>query len=85
MAERLVTDGGRDLRVLIDREKISVPDWCEKHGLDRIRIQRLLNGSLYKRVTVDLAFTIERVTRGRVRAARFMSSTAKPFVSRHAA
>lgn len=82
MAERLVTDGGRELRALIDRLKVSVPDWCEEHGLDRIRVQKLLNGSLYKRVSVDLAFAVERVTKGRVKAVAFLSSTARPFVAK---
>lgn len=37
---------------------ISVPDWCEKHDIDRIQVQRLLNGDRYKRVSVDMATSI---------------------------
>ena len=77
MPDRLITEGGRALRALIDRQGLSVPTWCELHGLDRLRIQKLLNGALYKRVSVDLAFAVERATAGKVKAVSFLSDTAR--------
>ncbi len=59
----------------------TVPAWCEEHGLDRIRIQRIVNGERWRRITADMAFAIERATKGKVKAAWFQSSTAVPVSS----
>jgi len=74
---RKVTDGGRDLREYLTLKKISVPTFCEQQGLNRIQIQRVLNGERYQRISVDLAFAIEDATRGGVKARRFLSRTAQ--------
>lgn len=78
MDDRRITDGGRDLRAFLTTHKISVPDFCEQHGLDRIQVQRVLNGERWKRVTVDFAYSIERATNGAVPYTRFLPSTAIP-------
>ena len=78
MSDRRITDGGRDLRAFLTEHKISVPDFCEKHGLDRIQVQRVLNGERWKRVTVDFAHSIDRATGGRISYTRFLPETATP-------
>ncbi len=76
MGDRRITDGGRDLRAYLTEQKISVPDFCEKHGLDRIQVQRVLNGERWKRVTVDFANSIEKATDGAIPYTSFLPSTA---------
>lgn len=78
MTDRRITDGGRDIRALVTEQGISLPDWCEKHGLDRIQVQRVVNGSRYKRISVDFADEIFRATAGRISPERFRSCTARP-------
>jgi len=74
--ERKVTDGGRLLRAHLRMLGISVPDFCEKHGLDRIQVQRVLNGERYKRITVEFAHAIERASDGAIPYTAFLPSTA---------
>jgi hypothetical protein len=74
--ERRVTAGGRDLRKYLDEIGQSVPDFCEKHRLDRIQVQRVMNGERYRNITVNFAHSIERATGGRVKWSRFLSETA---------
>ncbi len=76
MSDRRITDGGRDLRAYLTEIKVSVPDFCEKHGLDRIQVQRILNGERWKRVTVEFAHSIERATDGRISYTQFLPETA---------
>jgi hypothetical protein len=78
MSERRITDGGRELRAYLTENKVSVPDFCEQHGLDRIQVQRVLNGERWKRITVDFADSIERATKGRVSHTQFLPDTATP-------
>lgn len=78
MSDRRITDGGRDLRAYLDANEISVPDFCEQHGLDRIQVQRVLNGDRWQRITVDFAFAIDRATRGKIAWTRWLSKTARP-------
>ncbi len=78
MSDRRITDGGRDLRAYLTEHKVSVPDFCEKHGLDRIQVQRVLNGERWKRVSVDFANSIERATKGAIRYTSFLPHTATP-------
>jgi hypothetical protein len=59
--------GASCLRRCVDLAGLSIPDWCEVHGLDRFAIQKLLNGRL-QRVSVELAFDIEEATEGVVEA-----------------
>lgn len=77
MSEFRVTDGARDLRAWLTEKGMSVPDFCEKHGLDRIQVQRALNGERWKRITVDFAFAISRATDGEVVWDRWRSTTGR--------
>jgi hypothetical protein len=47
------------------RRRLTVYAFCRLHHLDRIQVQRLLNGTV-RRITVDLADDIERATEGEV-------------------
>lgn len=76
MSDRRVTEGARDLRAYLTEKGISVPDFCEMNHLDRIQVQRVLNGERYKRITVEFANAIERATEGRIPYTRFLPSTA---------
>lgn len=78
MSDRRITEGGRDLRALLTELDISVPDFCEKHSLDRIQVQRVLNGERWKRISVEFADAIERATDGRIQYRQFLPSTATP-------
>jgi len=60
-----ITEGGIALRRWIDSNGKTVPGFCEEHGLDRIQVQRAINGDR-KRVSVDFAAEIERATQGHV-------------------
>lgn len=75
--ERKITDGARDLRAYLDENGLSVPAFCETHGLDRIQVQRALNGERWQRISVDFAHAIERATSGRVRWHRWLSASAR--------
>lgn len=76
MSDRRITDGARDLRAYLTEHSISVPDFCEEHGLDRIQVQRVLNGDRWKRITVDFAHAIDRATGGSVPWTTWRSTTA---------
>jgi hypothetical protein len=78
MSTRRITAGARDLRAYLTRNAVSVPTFCERHRLDRIQVQRVLNGERWQRITVDFANAIERATAGEVKWCRFLSATAKP-------
>jgi len=75
--ERRVTAGGKELRKYLDAVGISVPVFCERHGLDRIMVQRVLTGVRWQRISVDFAHAIEKATDGRVKWTSFLSKTAK--------
>lgn len=62
---RPVSDGARALRRYLCGADLSVPRFCDAHGLDRITVQRALNGER-RRITVDLAYAIEKATSGAV-------------------
>lgn len=55
-----------------------MPVWCERHGLDRIQVQRVVNGERWQRISVDFAHAIDRATEGNVRYEHFLSNTAAP-------
>lgn len=48
-------------------DKGKLPAFCEKHGLDRLKVQRAINGDL-TRIDVDFAFAVEDATGGEVKA-----------------
>ena len=54
------------LRQHIDSTGTSIPAFALAAGIDRTQIQRLIEGSGAKRVTVNLASRIERATGGAV-------------------
>jgi hypothetical protein len=76
MAERRITLGARDLRTWLTKQKKSIPTFCEEHHLDRIRVQRVINGEQWQRISVDFARAIETATGGAVRWSRWLSMTA---------
>jgi plasmid maintenance system antidote protein VapI len=71
--ERIQTRGGRALQAWLRSQGKSIQSWCTELGLDRVRIQRLINGERSKRVTVDLAFQVQLATNGAVPASLFCS------------
>ncbi len=77
-ADLRITEGGRELRAYITEIGSSVPDFCEAHGLDRIQVQRVLNGERWKRISVDFAESIHRASKGRIDWRKFRSKTARP-------
>lgn len=78
MAERRVTDGGRKLRAYIDKNYVKggVPRFCEENEIDRISVQRALNGER-QRISVDLATQIEKATAGAVQVQSWASWTGR--------
>lgn len=54
------------LRQHIDSAGTSIPAFALAAGIDRTQLQRLIEGSGAKRVTVNLASRIERATGGAV-------------------
>lgn len=75
--ERRITEGGRLLRIYLDTLGMSVPDFCALHKLERIRVQRAINGQLWQRISIDFGLLIEKATDGGVPAWSFASSTAR--------
>lgn len=59
--------GAKQLLSFIRAKDISIPAFCEKTGLDRIKTQKAIRGEL-QRIDVDFAFDVERVTDGAVQA-----------------
>lgn len=60
-----LTKGGARLRAYLDRNGLTVPEFCDRHGVDRFRLQKAMNGKARK-VYVDLALGVERATDGEV-------------------
>jgi len=75
---RLVTDAARELRAWIKRKYPTggVPRFCEEKELDRIAVQRALNGEI-KRISVDFAFEIQAATGGTIKAQGWRSETGR--------
>lgn len=80
-----ITAGGLALRAHVSKLGVSVPDFCETHGLDRIQVQRVMNGDRWRRITVDFAWSIHRATKGAVPWTTFLSRTARARVVKSAA
>ena len=74
MADKLISDGARALRAFLNTKDLSVPDFCQAHRMDRIQVQKALNGDT-TRISVDLATSIERATEGVVVAAAWREET----------
>lgn len=45
----------------------SIPAWCERHGIDRYKVQKVLHGKL-RRIDVNFAMDVEKATGGAVPA-----------------
>jgi len=73
--EAFVTEGAKDLRVWLDKHGVSVPTFCEQHDLDRIEVQRCMNGER-QRIAVNFAKAIEDATGGDVKIVRWAHSAA---------
>lgn len=72
--QQTTTDGSRALRAYLRERDLSVSAFCREHDLDRIMVQRALNGDR-KRISVDFALRIERATDGAVAMALWSSDT----------
>lgn len=70
-----VSRGAKDLRAWLDRNGLSVPVFCSKHELNRIEIQRILNG-YRQRVPVDVAYDICTAVGGEIAIDRFAHTPA---------
>jgi hypothetical protein len=60
--------GAEKLLRHIRESGLSIPKWCEEKGLDRLKVQKAINGS-WQRFDVDFALSIERATGGDVAVA----------------
>lgn len=78
------TEGARRLRAYLNSNKISITAFCALHGLDRIQVQRALNGERWKRITVDFAHAIHRATNGKVPLSKWQSKTARSLLAKAA-
>ncbi len=76
MSDKRVTKGGKALLAEIRASGMSIPNWCERYELDRIQVQRVINGERWQRITVDFAAAVERASGGRIRYTMFLPSTA---------
>lgn len=75
-----VTEGARLLRAYLKANRISVPKFCEDHGLDRIQVQRVLNGERWQRISVNFAMDIRKATGGRISLDKWNADTARDAV-----
>lgn len=74
---RSTTAGARELRAYLSANGVSITRFCEANGLDRIQVQRVLNGER-TRISVDFARNVERATSGAVAWHLWSSETLKP-------
>ncbi len=81
MSERRITQGAKDLRAWLTKNGMSIPTFCELHRLDRITVQRVINGERWQRISVDFAKAIEVATKGGVRWSRWLSENARVVAS----
>ena len=70
------TAGARALLAHLRKKRLSITAFCEKHGLDRVQVQRAIKDERH-RYSVDFALSIERASGGRVRVAMWASETAR--------
>lgn len=74
--ERRPTAGARALVAYLARTKQSITAFCAAHDLDRVQVQRAINGER-TRISVDFARAIEEATGGAVRCQLWASNTAR--------
>ena len=80
VSERKITEGARRLLTHIQKLGLNINSWCEKNDLNRIQIQRVINGERWKRASVDFAVAICRAVRaegGTIHVEQFASATAR--------
>lgn len=65
MAQTYPTRGGAALLAYVRAHHGSIPAFCETSGLDRLKVQRAINGEI-KRVDVAFAEAVEDATSGEV-------------------
>ena len=58
-------EGAHLLRQFLDANKLSIPKFADAHGVNRLVLQKLMNGAV-KRVSVDVAWAIQEGTLGSV-------------------
>lgn len=68
-------DGARELDAVLREADEPVPGFCERNGLDRFHIDRLLRGQAKRSPPVDIALAIEKATNGRVTPSMWTEST----------
>lgn len=59
--------GARATLAHIRRLGLSIPEFAERHGIARMRLQNALRGDV-QTIGIDLAYAIERATKGTVKA-----------------
>ncbi len=69
-------DGARALEIEIDASGLSVPSWCDAHGLNQDQVRKALRGET-PRISVDFAEEVQRATKGRVKWTLWRASTRK--------
>jgi len=70
-----LTEGAKLLRAHITLSGLSIPDWCDKHAVPRITLQRVVNGDRL-RISVDFAIAVEKATGGAVPVRAWASTKA---------
>jgi len=71
-----VTRGALMLDAWLTLHAVPVPDFAEKHGINRLALQRAMNGT-YAKINVELAVAIERATKGDVPVEAWCRAAAK--------
>jgi transcriptional regulator with XRE-family HTH domain len=72
-----ISEGARLLRRFLGDKGLTVPEFCEAHGLCRIQVQRALKGER-KRISVDFAKKIHAATEGTIPLVAWSSDTLRP-------
>lgn len=73
-----ITEGAKELIALAQSEGLDISEWCDLHKseLKKEDVLRAVHG-LTKRISVDLAVSIQKVTKGRIKASQWASETAE--------
>lgn len=70
--------GAALLRSWLDAQGINIPQFCERCGLERVTVQRLLSGDRGKRMSLELAAAIDDATGGAVPARAWLHPPPPP-------
>ena len=70
--------GAALLRSWLDAQGINIPQFCERCGLERVTVQRLLSGDRGKRMSLELAAAIDDATGGAVPARAWLHPAPPP-------